>query len=252
MRRFAIPTVLASLALALPAGAQLSKADQKAAEKLTSGTLYMRVDAPAATGRHAYGTYTRPLVEVSPEGVNTDADTIGSASWWHSDSTYWGILINHPVKVEDIDFDDDEPEVELELEGVGPAEDEDTAIKFVGIHSLADFQAAFDLAFSRQPLQEEHADWSADVKQAIANRELREGMNKRQVFYITGKPERFEKSNEGGKEVEIWHLRQSKGVKTGYWVSTHEEESLPSTLRFEDGTLVGVTAAGGRESFSLD
>ena len=36
------------------------------------GTLYTRIDLPCKYGRHAYGTFTSPLVEVTPEGTNTE------------------------------------------------------------------------------------------------------------------------------------------------------------------------------------
>ena len=239
---------------AMPAAADLGKADRNEIKKMLSGKLYMRIDAPCATGRHSFGTYTRPLVEVSPEGVNTDGDLEVTASWWHADSTYWGISINDPVESEEVDFDEEENEVEVELEGVGPVEDNKTVIKFVQIFSLDDFKAAYDRVFSKVPLQDLHDDWPADIKQAIAKRELKKGMNKRQVFYITGRPERFEEKEEKGKKVEIWSLRQNKGMKMGYFkAKAGESTGLPSTIRFEDGTLVDIGGqTGDSDSFSLD
>lgn len=232
----------------------LSKSDRKQIKDAFEGTLYLRMDAPCATGRHAFGVYKRPLVEISPEGTNTeDTDVMMSASWWHADSTYWGIRVNDPTRLDELDFELDDDEVEVELEGVGPADGNSTVLKFIHIRSLGDFQAAFDNAFSRQPLQEEHTDWSAEIKEAISKRELVNGMSKRQVFYVTGTPERFEKREENGKEVEIWHLRQSKGLKIGYFrAKMGEDTGLPASIRFEDGKLVDASNVGTSSDFSLD
>lgn len=236
---------------AVPAGAKLSKPDQKEAKKMLKGTLYMRLDAPYASGRHAWGTYKRPLVEISPEGSQTEADYEVNASWWHADSTYWGIRINDPVKLDEADFDDDE--VEIELEGEGPAEDEETVVKFVDIHSLDDFRAAFDQTFSTVPLQDQHDDWSAEIKQAIADRELINGMTKRQAFYVVGTPQEFRKSDEDGVEVETWTVRTFSGTKMGFWtVRSEGAGGSPYVIRFEDGVLVNASESGSSSEFSLD
>lgn len=225
--------------------AEMSKADKKEAKRMMDGTLYLRLDAPCATGRHSWGTYKRPLVEVSPTGTNVDTDDVMTASWWHADSTYWSVLINDAVKVDEMDFDDDE--VEFELEGKGD-EDKQTAIKFVNIRSLDDFEKAFDQTFSTVPLQDEHPDWSSEIREAIGNRELVPGMTKRQAYYVVGKPESHRMFEEDGKEIEVWMLRQSKGMKMGYWRWKREEESgMPSQLRFEDGQLADIGGSSGGE-----
>ena len=234
--------VLTFLSLgASAAQAMLSKADRKQikSQMKSTGILYPRMDLPCATGRHPYGTYVRPLVEVSPEKINTDVEDGIRASWWHADSTYWGVRINDALTFDEMDFEADEGTVEIELETVG--EEIGTVVEFVGIYSLDDFQAAFDRAFSSRPLQEEHEDWADDIKQAIDDRRLKNGMTKRQVYYVTGRPERFETKEEDGMEVEIWNLRQNKGTKMGYFTTrVGETTGLPETIRFEDGKLVGV------------
>lgn len=232
---------------------RLEKSDKKQIKSALAGTLYLRMDAPCATGRHSFGTYKRPLVEVSPEGANTEAENAINASWWHADSTYWGIRINDPVQLDEVDIDGDENALEIELEGIGPADGNSTVVRFVDIHSFADFQAAFERAFSKSPLQDEHDDWSAETKQAISERRLVNGLTKRQVFYITGAPKSFEKKTEKGKEVEIWHLRQDKGMKLGYFkAKMGESTGLPAAIRFEDGQLVDAAATGTGSDFSLD
>jgi len=232
--------------------AGLTAAEQKELKTLTKGTLYLRIDAPCATGRHAYGTYKRPLVEVSPTGVNTEAENTINASWWHADSTYWGVGVNDQVKVDEISVDNEESTVEIELEGVGPTEGNDTVIKLVKITSLDDFKAAYAAAFAMKPLQDEHDDWSAEVKAAIAKRQLLAGMTKRQAYCVTGTPERFEKSTKDGKETEVWYLRQNKGTKMGYFtMKSGQATGLPATIKFEDGKLGDVAAAGAGAAVDL-
>ena len=256
MNKALVTTLVTALVLAVqPVSADFSKADRKEAKKslVGSGTMYLRVDAPCATGRHAYGTYTKPLVEVSPEGINTDTDTAVNASWFHADTTYWGIRINDPVVIEDLDFDG--TDVEVELQGVGPVAEESTVIKLMSIGTLDDLRAALDKVLSPAPLQDAHDDWSDEVKEAIGKRELVNGMSKRQAFYVTGQPMSFEKKDEDGKEVEIWKLRLDKGVKLGFFTAKADQVvGLPESIRFEDGVLVGVgsSGAGSSSSFSVD
>lgn len=229
---------------ATSAFAQLAKADRKQAQAYLAGTLYLRIDAPCGTGRHPMGVYKFPLVEVSPEGVNTESDTGFSASAFHAQSTYWGIGPNDTVELDEVEFDEDT--AEIELTGVGRTDGNDTVIKLIGIHNLDDFKKAADRAFARKPLQDEHDDWSPEVKKAIADRRIAKGMTKRQVFYITGSPESVNEQTEDGKPVEVWTLRQSRGIKIGFWSVSSEAPGtgLPKNLRFVDGKLETFDASG--------
>lgn len=224
--------------------AELSKQDRKAANGILAGTLYLRIDAPCETGRHPMGTYMAPLVEVSPTGVNTDGASGFSGGAFHAQSTYWGVGPNDTLQLDEMDWDEDT--VEIELEGVGKTDGNDTVIKFVNINTLADFQKAADLAFSKVPLQDEHPDWPEDIKKAIADRRLVKGMTKRQVFYVTGTPESVQESEDKGKKVEVWTMRMSRGMKMGFWVMSADNPTggKPKTLRFVDGKLEEFEATG--------
>jgi hypothetical protein len=160
-----------------------------------TGTLYARIDIPCGTGRHPWGTYKVPLVEVSPEGVNTDDQTTFQAGWFHAQSTYWGIAPNDTLQFDEMEIEEDV--AEIEFEGMGETEGRDTVIKLVGIKNLEDFKKAFDLAFARKPLQDEHPDWPEDIRKVIGERKLVKGMTKRQVFCVTGSPENFKERGEG-------------------------------------------------------
>lgn len=243
---YALLAAAASSLLAFPATA-FTKAEKQEMKSMLKGPLYLKVDAPCATGRHAFGVYKRPLVEISPDKVNTDGDRVFTASWWHADSTYWGVQVNDFVVLDEVEFEGDDAEVEIELEA--PQIDASTVLLFVDIRSLDDFKAAFELAFAEQPLQDQHDDWDDEVKEAISERRLMNGMTKRQAFYITGTPERFEKKD----TEEVWHLRQDKGTKIGFFrAKSGESTGLPETIRFVDGQLVDVSQTGTGDSFSLD
>lgn len=241
-------TIVAALALFLAAAAadaQLAREEQKRAKALLKGTLYLRIDVPCETGRHPYGIYHRPLVEVSPTGANTDVGNDVNLGWFHAGSTDWSVRVNDAMELDEAEFEDST--VELELEGVGASEDRDTALKFVGIHSYDDFMAAFDRTFSRRPLQEEHADWPDEIRRAIADRRLLEGMTKRQVYYVTGQPETVEKADADGREIETWTLRAG-GLRFGFWGARDSGSSPAQRLRFEDGRLAlgGSQVSGAR------
>jgi len=246
---------VAAVALALPnaAAAGVPKPERKQIrQKLAGTTLYLKVDAPCVTGRHPFGVYYSPLVEVSPSGVNTEERNGLSFGYGHVDSAYWGIRVNDPVELDDLEFDGDT--FEAEFVGLKQAEDEQTVIKFTGINSYADFERAFEHVFATQPLQYLHDDWSDEIKTAIADRRLLEGMTRRQVYYVTGAPESFERRDEDGVEVEVWKLRASKGVRMGFFgmSSAGVPAGLPDELRFEDGALVNVVGKGTGAGFSLD
>ena len=213
----------------------------------SQGTLYARMDMPCKTGRHPFGTYKAPLVEVGPDGSNTDGELGMSFSGFHAQSTYWGIGPNDSLKFDEGEWD--EGAFEVELYGVGPSDGTDTVIKFVNIEGMEDFEAAFDRAFATQPLQDEHPEWSDEMKRAVAERRLVNGMSKRQAYYVVGTPERVETSEMDGKKTEIWYTRQERGMQMGFWYSKAETTGYPSQLKFVDGELVD---AGGSSALNLD
>ncbi|MGH2689313.1 MAG: hypothetical protein ACRDKW_10975, partial [Actinomycetota bacterium] len=237
------------LALASTASAELSRDDKKRANAMLKGTLYTRVDMPCQTGRHPFGVYHAALVEVSPTGAAGEVTEAINYGWYNADSTDWSVRINEAVVVDEAEFDG--TTVEIALEGTGSSEGRDTSINFVQIATFADFEAAFNQAFSRQPLQDEHPDWPSEVRQAIARRELAEGMTKRQAYYVVGDPESSETRQEDGKEVEIWTLR-TQGLQFGFWGARVEETGNPGSLRFVDGKLTVQTVKQPGSKVVLD
>lgn len=233
MKRGLLVLALLSLIPAQASFAEMSRADQKKAEKLADGKFYLRMDAPCATGRHPYGVYHRPLIEVSPEGANTDVQNEVNVGWWHADSTDWSVRVNDAVNIDSVDYD--ESDVEVEVEGTDESDGRDTVVKLIHINTYADFEAAFNQVFSRTPLEEEHQDWPVEIRKAIRQRKLQDGMSKRQVFYVVGQPETVEKKTEGKKDIETWTLR-AKGVEFGFFSSTISSQG-GRVLTFQDGKL---------------
>jgi len=226
------------------------KADKKEIKKMATGVVYARIDIPCEQGRHAFGVYQAPVVTVTPDGANT-ADGMGmDASWWHAQSTFWGVAPNDPLEITDADFDG--AAMEIELEGIKKSKGNDTVIRFEKITSLDDFKKAFDHAFSRTPLQDEDPDWPERIRAAISDRRLVDGMSKRQAFYVVGAPERFETTQEGDSKVEVWFTRQDRGMQVGYWTSKSEGTGYPSQLKFVDGTLTQAGPGGATGGVDLD
>ncbi len=240
MRRASLVAAFFLLILPPSLAAGLSRGDQKLAKQMLKGTLWLRLDAPCETGRHPYGIYHSPLIEVSPEGANTDVRNQVNIGWYHAGSTDWSVRINDSVALDDAEFDD--AEVEVEFEGVGASEGRDSTVRFVRIHSLVDFQAAFDHTFARAPLQDEHPEWPAEIREAIAGRSLANGMTKRQAFYVVGQPETVETKTEAGVEVELWTLRQ-KGMQFGFFGASAAGPQAARVLRFEGGRLALASGA---------
>lgn len=254
MKKTIVSLIVLILATSLsPLSAKLNRKEKKAAKASVSGTYYLKVDAPCATGRHPYGTYTKAIVEASPEGLSDTMDTGVNASVFHADTTYWGIKINDPVFVGDLDFDDGE--VAIELLGQGGAEGEETKIKLTGIQSLEDFSAAFIHLLADHPLQDDHDDWSPEMKEAVSGRTFLEGMTKRHAFYIAGKPIKVEKNEAEGVVTETWYLRPDNGIKLGYLTAEASPSGFPEWIRFVDGELTATADGFGSTQsaeFSLD
>ncbi|HSL85063.1 MAG TPA: hypothetical protein VLF66_19995, partial [Thermoanaerobaculia bacterium] len=67
------------LAIAASAHAGVSRQERKQAKEHFSGPLYIRFNAPCTQGRHPFGVYYYPLVEVSPTGTNADVPDGGTS-----------------------------------------------------------------------------------------------------------------------------------------------------------------------------
>jgi hypothetical protein len=186
---------LATFLFAQQGFAQLAGKDRDEAKKMVSGTLYLRIDAPCKYGAGGFGLSVDPLVQVSPAGYKTEGSETVPQKGKKRESVYWGFVPNDPIRYVKLVFNGES--IDAWGEGLSPKNNE-VMVRFVGIKSIDDFRKAFDQAFSRVPLQDEHPEWPAEIRKAIAERRVVEGMTRRQAFCVVGKPVNINISKDGG------------------------------------------------------
>ena len=213
--------------------AALSKQERDSAKAMTSGTLYLRLDVPCKYGSGGFGLNVEPVLEVSPTGHDAE-HRLNLPNKNKRESVYWGFFPNDAVRYAKLSFDGDT--VRVWMEGVPPKNDE-IMIDFVHIQTMDDFSKAFNRTFSKVPLQDEHQDWPAEVKQAVGGHNLIAGMTKEQAFAVVGTPINVTTGEENGSKVETWFPRQDKGTVVTYRKNKSTRTGFPSLLKFVDGKL---------------
>ena len=221
------------LSASLAAHAGLSKQDRDSAKSMTSGTLYLRLDVPCKYGVGGFGLNVVSVLEVSPTGHDTERK-LNLPTKNKRESVYWGFFPNDAVRYAKLSFNGDS--VQLWMEGA-PPNDNELMIDFIHIQTLDDFTKAFNQTFSKVPLQDEHQDWPADIRQAIAGRNVIAGMSKEQAFAVVGTPINVTSGEENGLKVETWFPRQDKGTVVTYRKNKSTRTGFPSLLKFVDGKL---------------
>jgi hypothetical protein len=207
---------------------------------MVEGKYYMRLDAPCIYGaKTKAGLWFDPLLQVSP----TEHKLIAAPALSKKQFIYWGSGPNDPVGYGTVKVRGDT--VYVWLEGRKPVANE-FVIAFVNIKTLEDFKAAYKRAFSQVPLEEEHPEWSPEIRRAIAERRVIEGMTKEQVLCVLGEPESVGTTVENGVSIEIWHPRQENGSKQPYHNMKPYHTGYPTSIRFADGKLVAVEKAPER------
>lgn len=244
-------SLLFFLCMPLAVRAQLSKQNQEAANRMISGALYLRLDVPCKSAVHFYllaqVVVQEAVLEVSPTGH--DATRLMRLSEKEGNARLnWMFFPNDPVHNGKLSFNGDT--VKVSMEGVLP-NDYKLSIDFIQIKSLEDFTKAFNQTFSKVPLQEEHPEWPAEVRNAIANHRLVVGMTREQAFDVVGTPVQKKTVQLNGIQVETWSTRQDKGQEFGAIQvnslnkSSGELEGLgvtgfPAQLKFIDGKLQAI------------
>jgi hypothetical protein len=216
---------------------------------MVSGTLYLRIDAPCKYGAGGFGLSVEPLVSVSPEGYRIEGSETVPQKGRKRESVYWGFAPNDAIQYIKLSFNGES--IDVWGEGVSP-KDNEIRIALVGIKSMDDLKKAFDLAFSRTPLQDEHPEWPAEIRKAIAERRVVEGMTKRQAFCVVGKPLSVNISKEGGSEVETWSPRQENGTVVTFRKLRSSATGYPAMLKFVDGKLAVIEAVHRSDDLKLD
>lgn len=231
--------LLLGLLAPLAVRAELSKQERESAKSMTSGTLYLRLDVPCKYGRGGFGLNVESLLEVSPTGYDVERK-LRLPSKKKRESVYWGFFPNDAVRYGKLSFDGDT--VHVWLEGV-PPNDNEVMIDFIHIQTMDDFIKAFNQTFSKVPLQDEHQEWPAEVRQAIAERKVVAGMTKQQAFCVVGSPINVTTGEENGVKVETWFPRQDKGTVVTFRRDKSTRTGFPALLKFTDGKLQVIEQA---------
>jgi hypothetical protein len=248
--------VLGSLTVLAPiSSAELTGKDRDQAKQMTQGELYLRNNVPCRYRSGGFGIGAEVVTEVSPQGVDWERNLKVIEQEKEKkkkrgvDTIYWGFGPNDKIQYGKLYFKGEV--VELWAEGAKP-KDTEIWIRFVQIKTLDDFQKAFDQILSSKRLQDEHADWPENVRQAIAERKLVEGMTKTQAFAVVGTPIAVASSEEGGKKVETWFPRQETGTSGGWGKLLSATTGFPASLRFVDGVLTVISDVAKGTKVILD
>jgi hypothetical protein len=232
--------------------AQLSKEDHQAAQQMISGTLYLRSQAPQKYGMGHWGPYSLSILEASPAGLSTErrlAEPLksipGNAYHLKQEEIYWGYLANTPVNHCKLQWEKGTNVVWCER--VDP--NTEVSVDFIDVRTLDDFTKAFNLTFSKVPLQNEHPDWPSEVRDAIAADKLVVGMTAEQARIVVGAPLSVSNGEDNGAKTETWLLRQDPGKvlgwnkKRGAWKKVSTHTGLPTSVTFKDGKLQSIQQA---------
>lgn len=226
------------LTVALPA--QLSKEDHQAAQKMISGTLYLRVQVPYKYGVGHWAPYSDSMLEASPSELITDRKL--AVPLEKNQEIYWGYLANTPVRYGKLVAE--KGRLVVWMERVDP--NTEVSVDFININSLDDFTKAFNLSFSKVPLQNEHPEWPSDVRDAIAAGKVAAGMTVDQARIVVGAPLSVSSGDDHGAKTETWQLRQDPGrvigwnKKKGAWKKVSTQTGLPTSITFKDGKLASI------------
>jgi len=213
--------------------AQLSGQDRQAAAKMIAGTLYLRLHTPCKFGTGQWGAGLGSVLEVSPTTHDVQRK-LALPRTSRRESTYWGFFPNQAVHYGKLSYEDGA--IQIWMEGVKP-NDAELQIDFIQINSLDDFTKAFNQTFSKVPLQDEHPEWPAEVRAAIAERKVIAGMTKEQAYDVVGDPVSVTTGVESGANVETWLTHQETGATIGGRLHRSTHTGFPKSLKFVDGKL---------------
>jgi hypothetical protein len=224
--------------------AQLSGKDRNEIKKMTQGNLYLRNNVPCRFSSGGWGIGAEVVTEVSPSDIDWERNLAKIEKQKHRsgvDTIYWGFGPNDLVHYGKVFFKGET--IEFWAEGEKPKNFE-IWIRFVQIKSMDDFKKAYALILSATPLQDEHPEWTAEVKKAIADRSVTIGMTKAQAFCVVGTPVGIETGEKDGKKTETWIPRQDTGASGSWGKVVSGETGFPISLQFIDGVLANIVQKG--------
>lgn len=224
--RALVPVVSAVSLLAAVsiAKAELRGHERDEAKRMVFEKIYLRTDVPT-------NDHVDPFIEISPAGYSWERRVADDQAKKKSTSVYWPFRPNDMVKWGKPRYERDTITVWFE------GQKDELKVIFVHINTLDDFKRAFDRVFSRMPLQDEHPDWPDQVRQAIVDRQVIEGMTTQQASCVIGTPVKVETAKEAGADVLLWYPRQETGdLRRGRMAKT----GLPSKLKFVNDRLTAI------------
>jgi len=192
------------------------------------------------------------MLEASPVGLSTErklAEPLksipGNAYHLKQEEVYWGYLANIPVHHCKLQWEKDTNVVWCER--VDP--NTEVSVDFIDVKTLDDFTKAFNLTFSKVPLQNEHPEWPSEVRESIAAGKLVVGMTAEQARIVVGVPLSVSNSEDNGAKTETWLLRQDPGKvlgwnkKSGAWKKVSTQTGFPTSVTFKEGHLQSIQQA---------
>lgn len=251
MTKCILGAVFLGFGLMAGSAAELTSSDRGVIKEMLQGNLYLRNNVPCRYTA-GMGVGAEVVTEVSPTGVDWDtnlkkieADRNKSRGRrGNIDTIFWGFGPNDMIRYGKTYFRGGGV-VELWAEGGVKPKNVEIWIRFVGINSRDDFKKAYELILSPKPLQDEHPEWPAEIRAAIGERRVIEGMTKTQAFDVVGTPVGIEASEDGGKKIETWFPRQDSGTSgdSGFMGGAKvfsAATGFPTSLRFVDGKLAAI------------
>lgn len=232
-----------ALALAAVGAAEGGKKFHRAIDaKSRRGPHYLKVNLPYVSGSHVMGTYKRPLVICSQDGLNTKGAAEFSGSWFHAEGRTTSLRINDVVRIDETDWDGDERELDIELKAAGRSRGRgEGVVKFSELRELADFDRCWDEVFSDVSIETRY-DWPEEIRRAVVSRRVEQGMTRDMVLVALGNPDRITRTHEGGADHETWFVPLGRGLKVGY---LHASGSFEMALvRFVDGRVTEFDSDG--------
>lgn len=225
------------------------KAFTEALEQRFSGIVYARKDLPSYSGTTGWGPFLEPLVEVRPTGVTIDTSEAVKSGFGFAMSVWWGCHVGDALTYDSVEFDSDK--IKVLFKGGGASAGRELRIAILGATTLDQVGAQLDELFSTVPVLDEHPDWPEEIKAAIREGRVEQGMNKRQVYYVVGEPGSVTTQEIDGKKVEIWVPRFNDGIRMGFGVTT-VQTGFPTSITFTDGVVTSLIGGKPKGGVSLE
>ena len=243
-----------ALAVCLHAGGAAEAADEagikKAIKARIDGTHYLKTNLPYLQGRHGFGTFKKSLVTVSPvEGVKIQASADLQAGVFTATGRRLVLRVNDPVVIDEFEWESEDDSLEIEVEGTGRAIDGEGVLKFVNLQTAEDFEKCWVETFSDVSIEQKY-DWPEEIKKAVLEREVREGMTREQVMVAVGSPVRISHSKEEGREIETWVIQQGEGARMGFWKFKFGDQQEVE-IKFADGKVAAIGATTEQPALKL-